>query len=181
MDLRLIDRRVEAETVGELHIGGVPQHDLAAADHHRHVVDRDMETVEQRLDASIPVEVEGGVRMAVARQERLDAERASGMTRPDEHDVADPLRHQVHPTEEEGPQEDLAQLAVGLHECEHVVALDLEHGTRLSGAHTDEPGAVLDRKSTRLNSSHLVISYAVFCLKKKKKNTSHYYDTLAPH
>src|SRR5256885_10291001 len=27
---------------------------------------------------------------------------------------------------------------------------------------------VLDRKSTRLNSSHLVISYAVFCLKKKK-------------
>src|SRR2546426_6339830 len=28
---------------------------------------------------------------------------------------------------------------------------------------------VVDRKSTRLNSSHLVISYAVFCLKKKKK------------
>src|SRR2546426_8523119 len=28
-----------------------------------------------------------------------------------------------------------------------------------------------DRKSTRLNSSHLVISYAVFCLKKKKKMT----------
>src|SRR5438132_9405350 len=27
-----------------------------------------------------------------------------------------------------------------------------------------------DRKSTRLNSSHTVISYAVFCLKKKKKN-----------
>src|SRR5256885_7208936 len=31
----------------------------------------------------------------------------------------------------------------------------------------DDPGR--DRKSTRLNSSHLVISYAVFCLKKKKK------------
>src|SRR5256885_6878003 len=29
-----------------------------------------------------------------------------------------------------------------------------------------------DRKSTRLNSSHLVISYAVFCLKKKKHNLS---------
>src|SRR5947207_6803839 len=28
---------------------------------------------------------------------------------------------------------------------------------------------LLDRKSTRLNSSHTVISYAVFCLKKKKK------------
>src|SRR5256885_13310590 len=33
-----------------------------------------------------------------------------------------------------------------------------------------------DRKSTRLNSSHLVISYAVFCLKKKKKNTCLYLD-----
>src|SRR5256885_8021899 len=30
-----------------------------------------------------------------------------------------------------------------------------------------------DRKSTRLNSSHLVISYAVFCLKKKKYHTLH--------
>src|SRR5205807_4194975 len=32
-----------------------------------------------------------------------------------------------------------------------------------------EPREKRDRKSTRLNSSHLVISYAVFCLKKKKK------------
>src|SRR2546426_8831400 len=35
------------------------------------------------------------------------------------------------------------------------------------------PAAALDRKSTRLNSSHLVISYAVFCLKKKKNNLRH--------
>src|SRR2546429_1436975 len=33
-------------------------------------------------------------------------------------------------------------------------------------------GVVLDRKSTRLNSSHGYISYAVFCLKKKKQHTS---------
>src|SRR4051812_49647550 len=34
----------------------------------------------------------------------------------------------------------------------------------------DYPDAILkDRKSTRLNSSHMSISYAVFCLKKKKK------------
>src|SRR6266480_6269390 len=32
-----------------------------------------------------------------------------------------------------------------------------------------------DRKSTRLNSSHMSISYAVFCLKKKKKKIFHYY------
>src|SRR2546430_16617943 len=34
------------------------------------------------------------------------------------------------------------------------------------------PVRPLDRKSTRLNSSHSQISYAVFCLKKKKKNRS---------
>src|SRR3712207_8906824 len=42
------------------------------------------------------------------------------------------------------------------------------------GVRVDEPGAdlaialaLVDRKSTRLNSSHAIISYAVFCLKKK--------------
>src|SRR5258708_39703053 len=37
----------------------------------------------------------------------------------------------------------------------------------------------LDRKSTRLNSSHQIISYAVFCLKKKKKKI--YYSTKPQH
>src|SRR5947207_9635444 len=35
--------------------------------------------------------------------------------------------------------------------------------------HKKKAGTPTDRKSTRLNSSHTVISYAVFCLKKKKK------------
>src|SRR5256885_4467486 len=43
----------------------------------------------------------------------------------------------------------------------HVVGTDLER-------HGAGEAAERDRKSTRLNSSHLVISYAVFCLKKKK-------------
>src|SRR5256885_13146087 len=38
----------------------------------------------------------------------------------------------------------------------------------------------LDRKSTRLNSSHLVISYAVFCLKKKKDYISIPYPAVVP-
>src|SRR2546426_3624381 len=40
-------------------------------------------------------------------------------------------------------------------------------------AFTSRPNWRQDRKSTRLNSSHLVISYAVFCLKKKKKQKRH--------
>src|SRR5207249_11200380 len=34
----------------------------------------------------------------------------------------------------------------------------------------EEPSSIQDRKSTRLNSSHVSISYAVFCLKKKTKH-----------
>src|SRR5258708_31631221 len=44
---------------------------------------------------------------------------------------------------------------------------------RMNGqlARSDQVSATTDRKSTRLNSSHQIISYAVFCLKKKKKIT----------
>src|SRR5699024_11302043 len=48
------------------------------------------------------------------------------------------------------------------HEGRHLVALDV--GVRAEGAVVP---AAADRKSTRLNSSHVSISYAVFCLKKK--------------
>src|SRR5690349_23710191 len=39
-----------------------------------------------------------------------------------------------------------------------------------SRSHLRPPSAPTDRKSTRLNSSHVEISYAVFCLKKKNNN-----------
>src|SRR5690242_21612814 len=42
-------------------------------------------------------------------------------------------------------------------------------GVRASAAALLERVSVRDRKSTRLNSSHMSISYAVFCLKKKKR------------
>src|SRR3712207_7964417 len=50
---------------------------------------------------------------------------------------------------------------------QHVVGTGVEGGE--SGL---EVGALRDRKSTRLNSSHANISYAVFCLKKKKQTKS---------
>src|SRR2546426_5920063 len=65
-----------------------------------------------------------------------------------------------------------------------LVHADMDKGTGEQGGHLVHPVleqrghlrferielTSVDRKSTRLNSSHLVISYAVFCLKKKKKN-----------
>src|SRR5687768_17869647 len=56
---------------------------------------------------------------------------------------------------------------------------------RLATTLTDGPSVLVlgrdapeDRKSTRLNSSHGYISYAVFCLKKKKKKTQQTYITI---
>src|SRR2546426_4957895 len=54
----------------------------------------------------------------------------------------------------------------GTQELTAVEAYDPSADTWIAMAPLSTPR---DRKSTRLNSSHLVISYAVFCLKKKKK------------
>src|SRR5256885_9945065 len=63
---------------------------------------------------------------------------------------------------------------------ERTIAADREERPRASGINERAAGDLdlayklpraRDRKSTRLNSSHLVISYAVFCLKKKKRST----------
>src|SRR5690625_5833632 len=48
--------------------------------------------------------------------------------------------------------------------------LQVNRGVAAAG--TDRINIGIDRKSTRLNSSHVAISYAVFCLKKKKKNNA---------
>src|SRR5690606_39514835 len=54
-------------------------------------------------------------------------------------------------------------------ECPHKRQMILSRG--MIGSLGDKPkiACPLDRKSTRLNSSHVKISYAVFCLKKKKR------------
>src|SRR5256885_10668582 len=56
--------------------------------------------------------------------------------------------------------------------CMRLTRFWVEPDCSLKTAARSLVGLNQDRKSTRLNSSHLVISYAVFCLKKKKK-TSH--------
>src|SRR6266496_5903077 len=57
-----------------------------------------------------------------------------------------------------------------------LLAVDLDHvvhrGSAEAVAQRAVAGVRRDRKSTRLNSSHVEISYAVFCLKKKKKKNT---------
>src|SRR5699024_11955454 len=62
-----------------------------------------------------------------------------------------------------------------LKRCGYRCEFRSESGVRCWGTATDVDHALgrEDRKSTRLNSSHVSISYAVFCLKKKDKYTIH--------
>src|SRR5690242_21509654 len=67
---------------------------------------------------------------------------------------------------------------VGEHAAAHLgdlagdlqIGVDRDLGAGSGTKVTVDTDLQIDRKSTRLNSSHMSISYAVFCLKKKKKN-----------
>src|SRR2546430_8472578 len=58
---------------------------------------------------------------------------------------------------------------ISRHDRAHLVAYALDRAAKF--VRFRQRGNARDRKSTRLNSSHSQISYAVFCLKKKKKKT----------
>src|SRR2546428_3879253 len=64
-----------------------------------------------------------------------------------------------------------------VHAAALVERLEVEIDAELQGAQRERRRA-RDRKSTRLNSSHDQISYAVFCLKKKKKQSTDACDTI---
>src|SRR3712207_7993232 len=66
------------------------------------------------------------------------------------------------------PYTTLFRSAVGVQGLHHVRQLGLEQVSE-ARHHLGHHASSSDRKSTRLNSSHANISYAVFCLKKKKK------------
>src|SRR5258708_27181543 len=69
-------------------------------------------------------------------------------------------------------------------EIQHVPAGGHQPREGVRGLHPEHLHAAdADRKSTRLNSSHQIISYAVFCLKKKKKTqkTNRRHPTRACH
>src|SRR5258707_12071460 len=70
----------------------------------------------------------------------------------------------------------LVEGALGTRVRKRITAIAAEAGGAVSfgrGVSVLSPSSMVDRKSTRLNSSHANISYAVFCLKKKKKKKIH--------
>src|SRR2546430_7039599 len=69
---------------------------------------------------------------------------------------------------------DVGRRCAGRH---HPAAQRAPQGGRLAMIIYKSPAEIEDRKSTRLNSSHSQISYAVFCLKKKNNTNTLLYST----
>ena len=95
-------------------------------------VDRDVKAIEQLLDVGVAVEIDVRVRMAVARQELLDAQRAGECAEPTSTTSPMPLRDQLHAAQDERAHQDLAELGVGLHERQQLLAIELDHFARLA-------------------------------------------------
>src|SRR2546426_10000565 len=78
---------------------------------------------------------------------------------------------------DEGPVYQTARLALYKEHAERLMAEGKAYFCYCTEEELEARRVEADRKSTRLNSSHLVISYAVFCLKKKKNNNPSRKDT----
>ena len=80
--------------------------------------------------------------MTVPGQELPDAQRSRRMVRPDEHDVAEAVRDELHPPEDEGPHQDLAELGVRLHQRQQLLVIELDDLARRAGARPHQRAAV---------------------------------------
>ena len=169
--MRAVDRIVETQAVRDLLVARIPEHRVSAADQHWHVGGAHMKAVEEFLRVRVAIEVDVMKRVAIARQELLDAQRACAMRRANQDDVAVATCDELHAAEDEGPHEYVAQLGIGLDQAEQLFAIHLDHlagladsrpcecsSARQHGAFAGElPGPVRDdeRFGSRGWSQHL--------------------------
>jgi hypothetical protein len=70
----------------------------------------------------------------VAHQKLFDPKRTGRKGRADEYNISDAGRDQLNPPENEGPHQDVADLSIGLHYSQHLLAIYLDQLARLGGA-----------------------------------------------
>ncbi len=104
----------------------VAQEGIAATDQDRHVCDGDVDAIEHVLRDGVFVQIQVRERMAVAREEFPDAQRARAVYGTDQHDVTEVAVDERHAAEDERAHEDVAQLRVGLNERHQSIASKLD-------------------------------------------------------
>ena len=131
--MRPIDCVVEPETVGDLLVARIPQHPVAMADQYWHVGGSHLKPIEEILRVGVAIEIDVMKRVAIARQEFLDAQRAGTMRRSNQNDVTKAAGDQLAAPEDERPHEDLAQLGIRLDESEQLFPSELDYLARRDG------------------------------------------------
>ena len=92
-----------------------------------------MKPIEEILRVGVAIEVDVMKRVAIARQELLDAQRAGAMRRANQHDVTISAGDQLDAAEDERPHEDLAQLGIRLDESEQLFPSELDRLAKRDG------------------------------------------------
>jgi hypothetical protein len=83
--------------------------------------------VEQVLHVGVMVEIDIGVGIAVAREKFLDAQRPGAVIGTEEHHVAETARDQFHAPQDERAHDNFAQLGIGLHQRQQLLAVEFDH------------------------------------------------------
>src|SRR6266550_4001292 len=125
-DRGAVDLGIQPETVGDLLDRGIAEHPGATADHDRDVAGAHVELVEHRLAVGVRIQIDELVGMPVAREKLADLQRSLAVIRSEQQHVAEALIDQLQAAQDEGAEENVAQLGVGLDELEQLLARDLD-------------------------------------------------------
>ena len=134
MKTRLVEAGTEAQAFCHLPLARVAEHCAPPAQDHRHVLDAHAEALEQVLDVGRGLDVEVGVRLAVASQEFLELQRARRVPGPDENGIAQTARDTERPAQEKDAHQDVAELHVSDDDAPQTFAADFEDRPVLTDA-----------------------------------------------
>src|SRR5580658_10315009 len=111
----VVDPGVQTEASGRLGVSWISKHQLTSAYQYRDVRYANREVVQHALDVRLALQIDIGVRMAVARQKRSKPQAIARKIGSDQYCVAHRMIDQVQAPQNEGRQEYLTQRGISLH------------------------------------------------------------------
>ena len=118
---------------------------MVRRDHDGELIGRELETIEEPARVRIDLGIEQPVRVAVAHQEALEAQRIATMPRSDQHDATPRVPDEADAAQDERPHDDLADVRLAGHQATKVGALDPDHPAVDTGATGDEDLSIVEQ------------------------------------
>ncbi len=138
---RRVELTVQTQSRGEGFDGGIPQHHAGSANHYRHVLDSDLEPIQERLHVGLALHLLVREGLSVSTQELSDTQGVRRVSRADEDQAAAPVGDERHSPQNERAHQDLAQLEVPLHERTQMLAIHDDDRPVADGARANQIAA----------------------------------------